>query len=141
MTKGPILVAAAVIENSAGEILIARRPLHHKVAGGEWEFPGGKVEPGEDPRSTVRREISEELGLDIAVGDLVDVSSHVYPLESGDDLHVVLIGYHCSLLGGELRLNDVAEIAWIARAEYATVLLGRPVAAADMPLFQRVFGV
>lgn len=141
MTKGPILVAAAVIENSAGEILIARRPPHHKVAGGEWEFPGGKVEPGEDPRSTVRREISEELGLDIAIGDLIDVSSHVYPLESGDDLHIVLIGYHCSLLGGELRLNDVAEIAWIARSEFATVFVERTVAAADVPLFQRVFGV
>lgn len=141
MTKGPILVAAAVIENSAGEILIARRPLHHKVAGGEWEFPGGKVEPGEDPRSTVRREISEELGLDIAVGDLVDVSSHVYPLESGDDLHVVLIGYHCSLLGGKLRLNDVAEIAWIADGDFDVVLAERTIAAADVPLFQAVFGV
>ncbi len=140
MIKGPVLVAAAVVSNSAGEVLIARRPTTHAVAGGEWEFPGGKVEAGEDPRSAVRREISEELGLDIGVGELVDVASHVYSLASGENLHIVLIAYHCHLMGGELRLNDVAEVAWISRSEFVAVLSERAIAAADLSLFQKVFG-
>ncbi len=62
-----IVVTAAIIENAAGDILIAQRPLHHKIAGGLWEFPGGKLEAGETPENCLIREIREELGVDIVI--------------------------------------------------------------------------
>lgn len=62
------VVAAAVIDDGTGKLLIGRR-REGKANGGHWEFPGGKVEDNETPRAAVRREISEELGVQIQVGD------------------------------------------------------------------------
>lgn len=80
MTSGkPVLhVVAAVITNNHHEILIARRPqASHQ--GGLWEFPGGKLEPGETPAQALRRELQEELGIEIAqFGPLLTVH-HQYP--------------------------------------------------------------
>ena len=123
--KGPLLVAAAVIENLDGEILLAKRPAHHKLAGDTWEFPGGKVEAGEDPRVCLKREIQEELGVEISVGACAGVYSHVYVQGTGGvvldpAIHVVLIAYRASLEPARtaadvvFRLNDVAAVKWIS---------------------------
>lgn len=126
--KGPLLVVAAVIENVHGEVLIAKRPEHHKIAGGQWEFPGGKVEPGEDLRSCLMREIQEELGLEIHVGELVHVCSHVYHvgtrgLALDPAVHVVLVAYRARVeatsqaIGTNaplIKLHDVAEVKWVS---------------------------
>ena len=110
--KGPLLVVAAVIENSKNEVLIALRPHSHKVEGGKWEFPGGKVEAGETPESALVREIREELGIEIRVESWLGLTSHVYQ-DAG--VHVVLLFYRCTHLAGEFNLCDVAEVRWVSR--------------------------
>jgi 8-oxo-dGTP diphosphatase len=103
-----VRVVAAVIRR--GEtILITRRP-DRPPAQGKWEFPGGKVEPGEAEAAALRREIAEELGCEIAVGPLLLRHAHRYP-----ELEVDLAFYAAALPeGAEPRPIGVAEIAWAA---------------------------
>lgn len=101
-----ITVVGAVIE-AGGRILCARRssgPL-----AGRWEFPGGKVEPGEAPRAALAREIDEELGCHVSVGEEVTTTTHGY-----DFATVTLTTYRCRLLDGEpQRLTDHDEFQWL----------------------------
>ena len=99
-----VLVVAAVIRRG-DEILISRR---HDGAerGGQWEFPGGKVEPGEGEPEALARELREELGVDAAVGRLLLRHAHAYP-----DLEVELAFYAATLVGEPLVIG-VAELAW-----------------------------
>jgi 8-oxo-dGTP diphosphatase len=128
--SAPLLVTAAVIFRD-GEFLISQRRKTDKVEPGLWEFPGGKVEFGEDPKSGLVREIREELNLEIAVGELLDVSSHVYDL--GDRrLHVVLLCYLCTVEGGELQKLAVEDARWIEIAD----IDGFTFAAADIQLVE-----
>ncbi|MDI6893742.1 MAG: (deoxy)nucleoside triphosphate pyrophosphohydrolase [Bacillota bacterium] len=88
----PLIVTAGVIRKDDA-VLIARResgPL-----AGQWEFPGGKLEPGESPEACLARELREELGLEVEVGDIFAVVYHEYP--SGP---VLLLGYTCLLPEG-----------------------------------------
>ena len=99
-------VVAAVVRRG-GSILVTRRP-DRPPRRGKWEFPGGKVEPGEAEPDALRREIAEELGCDIAVGRLLLRHSHRYP-----DMEVDLAFYAGSFpAGAEPRPIAVAEIAW-----------------------------
>jgi 8-oxo-dGTP diphosphatase len=101
-----VLVVAAVIRGPAG-ILVSRR-LAEAERGGQWEFPGGKVEPGEGEPAALRREIREELGCELRVGGLIARHRHRYP-----DLEVELAFYECRLVGGaEPRPLGVAALAW-----------------------------
>lgn len=106
-----ILVAAAVVLRE-GRVLLAQRKSGTHLAGA-WELPGGKVEPDEDPREAVRRELREELGVEVEVGDIVDVTFHRYPEKS-----VLLLFYGATLAASspEPRPLDVADLMW-ARAE------------------------
>lgn len=134
--KGPIAVVAGVIRRKSGEILIAKRPLNHTVAGGLWEFPGGKIEAGETPEAALKREIQEELGFEIVVGPLIGIVSHVYPTPSGS-IHILLLGYNADYVSGDLKLNDVAEVNWVqgASGEQPAVQF----APADVPLVEKVW--
>ncbi len=71
-----VLVAAAVLIED-GRVLVTQRKAGTHLAGA-WEFPGGKVLPGEDPRHALRRELAEELGIEAQVGEIVDVTFHAY---------------------------------------------------------------
>lgn len=103
-----IVAAGIVIEG--GRVLLARRKAGTHLAG-RWEFPGGKVEAGEDPRAALRRELDEELGIDTEVGEIVDVTFHRYEEASKA---VLLLFFRASRVVGssEPQALDVAEVAW-----------------------------
>lgn len=132
IVRGPIVVTAAVIERG-DLVLITRRRPDASLEALKWEFPGGKMEAGESPEKCLRREILEELALDVTVGPLVGVSSHVYPSPSGEALHILLLCYRCSS-DGEPQALEVDAFRWVSRSE-----LNRfEFAAADVPLLPLV---
>lgn len=98
-------VTAAVIQR-AGQVLIAQRPPNG-LLGGLWEFPGGKLQPGEDLASCLQRELIEELGARVAVHEQIGVYKHAYT-----HFKVTLHAFHCSLAGGEPRNLEHAALAW-----------------------------
>ena len=108
----PVIVSAAVIV-SAGRVLLTQRKLGTHLAGA-WEFPGGKVEAGEDPRDALARELAEEIGVQALVGDIVEVTFHRYPAKN-----VLLLFYEAHLAPGspEPRAIDVAAVRWAAADE------------------------
>ncbi|MBL0388160.1 8-oxo-dGTP diphosphatase MutT [Tumebacillus sp. ITR2] len=122
-----LVVTAAVIEKDGRILLAQRKPDTHM--GLKWEFPGGKLEWGEDPRAGLAREIREELGIDIEVGDVLEVVSHTY-----EDRHVVLMGYQCRYVCGELQLLDVQDVHWVRLHE----LKSYDLAPADVPIVDRL---
>lgn len=102
----PLLVAAAVVLRG-GKVLLTRRMKGVHLAD-LWEFPGGKLEPGESPEAAVVRECHEELGVEVRVRDIMDVTFHRYP---GKD--VLLLFYECELVRGEIQHLGVADHAWV----------------------------
>ncbi len=119
-----VRVVAAVVRRG-GCILITRRK-DDAERGGLWEFPGGKVEQGEEEPDALRREIREELGCDLQVGRLLLRHSHRYP-----DLEVELAFYECLLPeGAEPRALGVAGMEWAREG----TLVGRPFCEADVPV-------
>jgi 8-oxo-dGTP diphosphatase len=103
------LVSAAVLVE-AGRVLVTRRREGTHLAGA-WEFPGGKVEPGEDPREALRRELREELAIDVAVGEIVDVTFHRY---ENADKAVLLLFFEAvrQASSPDPRAVDVAAFRW-----------------------------
>ncbi len=103
-----IVAAGIVIER--GRVLVSRRKQGSHLAG-LWEFPGGKVEAGEDPRGGLRRELEEELGITTRIGEIVDVAFHRY---EDADKSVLLLFFEAFREEGspEPTAIDVAEVAW-----------------------------
>ena len=83
---------------------------------GGWEFPGGKVEPGETPEAALVREIREELAVEISVGELLTTVEYDYP-----NFHLTMHCYLCQLIGGELRLLEHQAARWLGRGELYSV--------------------
>lgn len=102
-----IEVAAALIRDEAGRYLIARRPDSAHL-GGLWEFPGGKREPGETLEACLRRELAEELGVEVAVGERLETLLWEYPEKT-----VLLHFYRCRLVGGRVEPRQVQAVAWV----------------------------
>jgi 8-oxo-dGTP diphosphatase len=102
-----ILVAAAIIVERGRVLLTQRKRGSHLE--GLWEFPGGKVEDGEDPKDALVRELREELGVDALVGDIVEVTFYKYETKS-----VLLLFYRATRRAGsdEPRALDVAAFDW-----------------------------
>lgn len=123
----PIVVAAAVVIRD-GRVLLTRRAEGQHLAG-MWEFPGGKLEDGESPEDALARECLEECGIEVEVGEILDVTHHRYP-----EKDVLLLFYRCSLRAGEVRHLQVADHAWVAPPE-----LGRyPLPPADERVVARI---
>lgn len=104
-----VTVSAAILVEG-GKVLLAQRKADAHLAGA-WEFPGGKVEAGEDPREALRRELDEELGLECEVGEILDVAFHRY-----DDVGkaITLLFFEATRRPGsaEPRALDVAAFRW-----------------------------
>lgn len=111
-----IVVAAAVIENREGRILIARRKADITL-GGYWEFPGGKLEEGESPYECAVRELREEMDLHIEAGDVLIETTYDY----GDRV-VRLIAVKALMVGGHIRLHDHDDIRWVTVHEMGDYL-------------------
>jgi A/G-specific adenine glycosylase len=108
LTKEPIphyIVSSAIIQRGE-QVLIAQRPPHG-LLGSLWEFPGGKVEPGEDLVSALKREIREELGIDVEVGSAYGVYKHAYT-----HFRVTLHAFLCKLNGSQLHNIYHTEFTW-----------------------------
>jgi len=108
-----VLVAACVLLDEAGRILIAKRPPGRSLAG-LWEFPGGKVETGESLEHALIRELAEELGIEVAAPDLspLTFASHAYP-----DFHLLMPLFLCRCWQGEATPHEGQELAWVRPAE------------------------
>jgi mutator protein MutT len=106
----PIHVAAAVILEDGRYLITRRRPDAH--CGDLWEFPGGKVLPGESLNACLAREIREELGIEIQVQELMETVYHSYP-----DLQVALHFFCCARLSGTPTTLGCAAFQWVPAAE------------------------
>lgn len=107
------VVGAVIIRD--GLILSARRGPESRLPG-LWEFPGGKIEPGETAREALEREIREELDCEVDVGDEVTTTTHAY--DFGD---VTLTTFWCELRSGTPRLTEHSEVRWMRPAELDSV--------------------
>jgi len=102
------IVVSAGILIEQGRVLLTQRKAGSHLAGA-WEFPGGKVEPGEDPRDALARELTEELGIEATAGDVIEVTFHRYAERA-----VMLIFYRAERRSGspDPRAIDVAAFRW-----------------------------
>lgn len=112
----PVLGAAAVVVHD-GRVLLIRRG--HAPDAGQWSIPGGGVELGEPIEAALRREIREETGLDVVVGDFLEIYERIERDDTGAvRFHFVILDYRCTVAGGTLRAgDDAAEAAWADPAD------------------------
>ncbi|MCX7381766.1 MAG: bifunctional GNAT family N-acetyltransferase/(deoxy)nucleoside triphosphate pyrophosphohydrolase [Alphaproteobacteria bacterium] len=124
--KPLVLVAACALVDRDGRILLARRPEGKKMAG-LWEFPGGKLNPGETPEAALIRELKEELGIDVASNCLAafTFASHEY-----DSFHLLMPLYLCRRWKGTPTGRENQQLAWVRPDKLAEY----PMPAADRPL-------
>lgn len=120
-----LVVSAALIERE-GEVLLARRQGAFE---GCWEFPGGKLEEDESPEECLRRELREELGLEVEVGRIVDAVWMPY-----GGFNLLLLLYRCRILDGEPRPLGCGGIRWFPLQEVG----GLPMPPADRELVRRL---
>ena len=119
-------VTAAILEKD-GKILIARRRADDRQAG-KWEFPGGTLESGETPQDCLQREMQEEFGIRITVGQFVGESIYDY-----EHAVIKLIAYYVSWESGKMVLNEHADVRWVSPEQLAEY----DFAPADIPLVQK----
>ncbi len=121
-----VLVAAAALVDPDTRILLARRPPGQSMAG-LWEFPGGKVEAGETPEQALRRELFEELNIDVCEDCLAPFTfaSHRY-----ETFHLLMPLYLCRQWDGLIVPREGQEIAWVR----VQSLTDYPMPPADLPL-------
>ena len=125
-TRPVVLVAAAALIDTDTRILLTRRPEGKSMAG-LWEFPGGKVEPGETPEAALIRELHEELGIDVAANCLAPFTfaSHAY-----DTFHLVMPLFLCRRWSGTPTAKEGQTLSWVRPNK----LVDYPMPPADKPM-------
>jgi 8-oxo-dGTP diphosphatase len=124
----PLWVVAAAIVDRNGRVLVQQRPPDTSMAG-LWEFPGGKVEPGETPEAALMRELHEELGIAVSLADIpggLFVTTHV------GDRPLILLLYLCRSWHGEAQPLHATALKWCHLSELAAL----PMPPADVPLVE-----
>ena len=126
-----VLVSAVALVDSDGRVLLAQRPPGKAMAG-LWEFPGGKVKPGESPEAALIRELQEELAIDTKESCLAPFTfaSHSY-----EDFHLLMPLYVCRRWWGTVRAVEHQALAWVRPAK----LRDYPMPPADKPLIAMLF--
>lgn len=125
-----IEVAAGIIYDSSGRILIARRKPEKSI-GGKWEFPGGKIEAGETPEVCLKRELVEELGINVNTITPFMVTKHNY-----GDFQILLIVFECMIVSNDIiSMNDHDRITWVTKNELKLF----DFAPADIPIVEAIF--
>jgi len=109
MTKTLQVVGAVVMRD--GKVMCTQRPPGGPI-GNLWEFPGGKIEPGETPEQALIRECAEELGIIVQPGNQITSTTMEYPRGP-----ITLTTYYCELLHGEPTLTEHVELRWLKPAE------------------------
>jgi len=122
-----VKVCAAVIYHH-NKILITLRPEDKKL-GGYWEFPGGKIENQETPEEALRRELMEELAIDVEVGELLEKVHHRYDWGA-----VTILAYWCQWKTGDIKHIEVADHRWVAVEK----LTNYDILAADQPIIMKI---
>jgi 8-oxo-dGTP diphosphatase len=121
-----LLVVAAALIDDDGRVLIAQRPEGKQLAG-LWEFPGGKVEPGETPEDALIRELHEELGISVKKACL---APFVFASHSYDDFHLLMPLYLIRRWEGEPERREHGALKWVR----PNAMRDYPIAPADLPL-------
>jgi 8-oxo-dGTP diphosphatase len=121
-----VLVVAAALIDADGRVLLARRPTGKSMEG-QWEFPGGKIEPGETPEQALIRELKEELGIDVTESCLAPLAfaSHDY-----DHFHLVMPLYAIRQWRGQPTAKEGQTLAWASKDKFNSY----PMPPADIPL-------
>jgi 8-oxo-dGTP diphosphatase len=121
-------VVCGVIEDAEGRVLACLRPLG-KHLGGMWEFPGGKVEHGEQPKAALARELREELGIEVEISGALEPVAWQY--ETGA---ILLCAYRCRISRGEPVPHEHERLAWLAHHELKNLTW----APADVPVLSQL---
>jgi 8-oxo-dGTP diphosphatase len=130
VTHPPIDVVAGVIRREDGRLLLTQR-MAEDTLGGYWEFPGGKVDPGEELKAALHRELVEELGIETEIGAEIHNIVHAYP-----DRDVRLFFFDARIVSGEPRKVEVADLRWVTHEE----LMDYQFPEADLPLLKQLRG-
>lgn len=132
MEKNPtyLFVSAAALIDNDGNILVQKRPEGKPMAG-LWEFPGGKVEPGETPDAALVRELEEELGISVKELDIEPVT---FASEAVGDQHLILLLYICRKWTGQIQSAESLEMQWLP----IEAMEGIPMPPADGPLVEKL---
>ena len=121
-----IEVVAAVFKNKKNEYFCARRKDEGELAL-KWEFPGGKIEPGETKEQALKREIEEELSTEIEVLDYITTVEHQYKT-----FHLTMHAYHARIINGDLELSEHTGYKWLPKEKLDSL----DWAAADIPIIK-----
>ncbi len=125
-----VFVAAAALVDSKGRVLLAQRSQERSMAG-LWEFPGGKVEKGENPEFTIMRELKEELGIETreCCFSPIGFASHAYK-----DFHLLMPLFICRVWKGEIKAMENQKFAWV----FPQDMYDYPMPEADIPLIYQL---